>query len=959
MRFVAVAVAALALAITPSLQAETPPTLATLPDNGPAENHQWTYRQSDIPVDPAWTFGTLPNGMRYALRHNQTPAGTALVRLRIGSGSLEETPDERGLAHFLEHMAFNGSTHVPEGEMVKLLERKGLAFGADTNASTGFEATTYKLDLPNVAPDMIDTALMLMRETASNLTLAQDAIDRERGVILSEKRDRTNYSLRDVEDQWAFLTPDARYTRRLPIGTTETIDAANSQRLRAFYSRNYVPSNAVLIVVGDIDVAKVEAKIRAEFASWTAAPPPPPPVTGPIDPARKGLTDVFLDPALSEKVTATRMEAWHDRPDSVAERRQNLLRQIGYAIVNRRLSQLARSDDPPFRSAGFGTGDIFESGRMTNLVINTVDGGWQKGLEAAARVYRQAMSYGFSDAEVAEQVARQRAAQVNAAGSADTRSNAALVSAADSLIEDGLVPSTPQSSLERFNAFAPQITPAAVLAALKADAAPLDDPMIRFEGRVAPNGGAGALRATWTAAMAAPLAPPVTKALKDFGYSDFGTPGKVVSDVTTPKLGIREIRFANGVRLDLKRTTLAKDRISFHLAIAGGDLLNTKQDPLATAMVSSLPMGGLGKHSQDEIESILAGRTVRFSIGNRGDAFVMSGGTIPKDLPRQLDLLAAAITDPGYRIEGQVRFHRSIDDYFKRKDATPGSALGTSIGGILSGGDPRFTLQPQSAYEALTFAKLKDAISGNLQHGAIELALVGDFDPDRAIALVAKTLGALPSRAADFDDAPALRHRPFTDQRTRHVIYHTGEADQALIAMVWPTVDDRNAAEDARLEMLERVVQIELQEELRERLGKTYSPGASSDPSDLWIDYGTFSIYASVDVKDVAVSEAAIRAVIERLAREPVSADTLDRARQPLLESYANALKSNGGWMRLVARAQTRPDRIARFAEMPGLIGQVTASDVEAAAARFLRPDQAVEILALPKPGDTEPPANN
>ena len=179
----------------------------------------WAFEASDIPVDPAYRFGRLDNGMRYVIRQNATPKGTALVRMEVAAGSLDEGDDERGFAHFIEHMSFNGSTHVPEGEMVRLLEREGLAFGADTNASTSFEQTTYMLDLPRADPALLGTALMLMRETASELTFDPQAVTRERGVVLSERRDRNTWQLRNLEAQMAFLNPGARYARRLPIGT--------------------------------------------------------------------------------------------------------------------------------------------------------------------------------------------------------------------------------------------------------------------------------------------------------------------------------------------------------------------------------------------------------------------------------------------------------------------------------------------------------------------------------------------------------------------------------------------------------------------------------------------------------------------------------------------------------------------------------------------------------------------
>ena len=909
----------------------------------------WTFEASDVPVDPAFTFGTLPNGMRYVLRENHTPEGTVLVRLRIGSGSLEETDEERGLAHFLEHMAFNGSTHVPEGEMIRLLEREGLAFGADTNASTGFEATTYKLDLPRSDPALIDTALMLMRETASELTLSPEAIERERGVVLAEKRDRTTYSLKETQDEWEFVAPGARYPERLPIGTDETLKAADAARLGSFYRRAYVPSNAVLVLIGDIDVPQAEAMVRARFGGWTGPSAPPEPEVGPLDLSRHGKTDIYLDPALSERVTATRLSPWTPEPDTIAQRRANMLKSIGYAAVNRRLASLARGADAPYRGAGFGTGDVFQAGRTTNLIVDAFDGKWRQGLTAAVREWRRALAFGFTQAEIAEQVARNRLAQQNAARSADTRSNAALVGAIDRLLADDIVPATPQSALARFEAFAPSITPEAVLAALKADAAPLDDPLLRFQGRRAPEGGAEALRAAWDAAIAAPIDASLAKEAGAFAYTDFGAPGAVVADSVEPRTGIREIRFANGVRLNLKKTALEADRVRFLLNLDGGDMLATTANPLATAMVSTLPSGGLGKHTQDELATLLAGHSASFNFASGPDTFISAGVTTPRDLELQLDLIAAALTDPGYRREGELRFRREMANWFLRKDATPSGAIGAAIGGILSDGDPRFTVQSAAAYQKLTFKDLRKTLGDRLARGAIEIALVGDIDEDRAVALVAKTLGALPPREPDFLPREESRTRPFTADRSPRTVAHTGEANQALIQLTWPTTDESDPAVVERLELLERVVKIELDEEVRERLGKAYSPSARSAPSRAWRGYGTFALSVPVDVSDVEETRAAIRQVMQRLANEPVSADTLERARRPLLESYDNALKGNGGWMRLAARAQSEAFRVDRFLNARERIERITAADLQETAARYLAPEAAVEILARPK----------
>ncbi|MEM9310946.1 MAG: insulinase family protein, partial [Pseudomonadota bacterium] len=224
------------LVLVQSLAAQTQTSATTTQEQADPEP-RWAFENSDVEVDPGYVFGELENGLRFILRQNATPEGTAMVRMRIGSGSLEETDSERGLSHYLEHMAFNGSRGIPEGEMIKLLEREGLAFGADTNASTGLEAVTYMLNLPRNDADLLDTALMLMRETASELLIAPEAVERERGIILAERRDRRSFAQRAQEDGFEFYAPDARFGDRLPIGTLEVIEGATSEQMRTLYER--------------------------------------------------------------------------------------------------------------------------------------------------------------------------------------------------------------------------------------------------------------------------------------------------------------------------------------------------------------------------------------------------------------------------------------------------------------------------------------------------------------------------------------------------------------------------------------------------------------------------------------------------------------------------------------------------------------------------------------------------
>lgn len=909
------------------------------------------FEESDLTPDPGFRFGVLENGMRYIIRSNATPAKRGTVQLWIDRGSIAEGPEELGYAHFIEHMAFNGSTNVPEGEMVKLLEREGLAFGADANASTSFTTTLYRLDLPRAEPKLLDTALMLMRETVSELTMAEDAVEREKGVILSERRVRDTYALRNTVDQLQFFYPNALFPNRLPIGTVQTIQNATAAKLKDLWQRLYRPENAAIIVIGDFDADVIEAHITKRFAGWVPkGEASPKPDAGPVDTEFVGATHIHVDPALSERITISRHGEWQGDTDNLAFRQTNVRRELGHAIINRRFQRLARSENPPFRGAGFGNSNVFKVGRTTNLIVDSADGDWQASLAAAQEVYRQALEYGFTQAEVDEQVTNLRSALENNLAGAHTRSNSSLLTGALTLLEDGQIPTTPASALARFEDNAPLITPDSIMEALREELIPLDNPLIRFEGRRAPEGGADALRKAWNDGMAKPLAANDDVALAAFAYTDFGPAGSVVKDGKTEQLDIRTLTFANGLRLNLKRTDLQADRIGVELHIDGGNMLNTRDKPLATALVSALPVGGLGKHSTDELQSILAGRSVNFSISGEDKTFRMGANTRPRDLELQLQLMAAAITDPGYRPQGEVQYQRNIKDFFARFTATPDNALSNNLGKIISDGDPRFTMQPEEDYLAQNFAGLRETLQDRLAKGALELSIVGDIDEEATIAMVANTLGALPPREAEFNAYTDNRIRSFTQDRSPRVIYHDGTAEQAIVRMTWPTTDDSDFTEVLKLELLERVVRQMLTETLREELGQIYSPGVNATQSGTYTGYGTFNLAASVDVAQVDAARTAILAALDKLIAEPVDEDTVLRARAPMVQEYENALTTNAGWMSVTWRAQSEPARIGRFLSGKDGLLTLTPQDVQATAAKYLKPAERLEIVVLPRP---------
>lgn len=939
----------LAVGTAPAYAREAPAAPAATAVNPQGEAARaWNFAASDVPVDPSIVFGVLPNGMKYALLKNSTPKDSVVLRMRFDVGSFAEADDQRGLAHFLEHMAFNGSTNVPEGEMIKLLERKGLAFGADTNASTGFDETIYKLDLPGASDDLIDTGLMLMRETGGNLTIDPAAVDRERGIILSERRARDTYQLRSLIDQLDFQMKGMRVADRIPVGTEEVIKTAPAARLRNLYDRYYRPERATLVMVGDFDPAAVEAKIKARFSDWQGrGPAGADPDIGNVDYRRAAAADDFVDPAIQDSVTISAFKPWTLEPDTKAKRARNLAEDVGEAIVGRRLAKIALDEDSPILTGYFSDAAGWKVFDQITIGAIAKEGAWKEALALIEQEQRRALEHGFTEAEVAEQLANRRTAFKNAVAGVTTRRSDGL---ADSLIaasEGDFVFTRPETSQALFEAAAPSLNAATVTAAFRKRMEGLSPPLARVTTKKPVEGGTGAILASLRASEQVAVAAPAEAANAAFAYDNFGTPGKIVSDERVGDLDIRRIRFANNVMLNIKKTDFQKDRVLFSLRVDGGNLLATREDPTKVALAGSIMLGGLEAHSVDELRSIFAGKTVSPSFGSDTDAFGGSALTSPEDFALQAKLMAAFLTHPGYRADGLALIRRVLPQQYAANDATPAAVLGRDVGGILANDDPRSQTPPLAKLMALDWAQLKPVVADSFAHGAIEIGVVGDIDEAAAIDAIAKTFGALPERRAAFDPRADARIRRFATDRSERTLIHKGPAEQAELRVYWPARDDSDLGEAMRLNLLSRVMQLMLTEELREKLGESYSPGAAASLSDEFPGYGHLFAASNVDYKDLATTRAAIFAIAKELRDTPVDADLLDRARRPLVESMVKARRENAYWLNYVAEAASHADRLDRSRKGIGEVEAATPADLQALARRYLVDDKALVIKAV------------
>jgi zinc protease len=899
---------------------------------------EWPQVHSDVAVDPDIRFGSLPNGMRYALRKQTIPAGQASIRLVFDAGSLMENDSQQGLAHFLEHMAFNGSKAVPEGDMIKILERLGLAFGADTNASTDFDETTYKLDLPRTDAETLDTSLMLMRETASNLTLDQGAMDRERGVVLSEERARDTPSYRVYKARLDFMLRGQLPPARYPIGKVEILQNAPASQIADFYHHYYRPERAVLIAVGDFDLDAIEAQIRTKFSDWQpVGPAGAEPKLGAIQP-RQPEARLVVEPGAPLSIQL----AWLRQPDLAADtqakRKHDLVERLGFSVLNRRFSRLGRAAEPPFLGAGAFKSDEYDAAQLTMITINAEAGRWQQALSAAEQEERRAVDYGVRQDELDREIDEYRASlRADAAGAA-TRTPAQLASEIASSLSDNEIVTNPVQDLAFFEEAVKGLKAQQVSEALKA-AFTGEGPLLFMTSPKPVQGGEAALETALTDSRKVPVAEPLAPTQVAWPYGAPLAPGKVAETREVPDMDAVFVRFENGVRLTIKPTHFKDDQVLVRVNVAGGRLDLSPSLPSVAWASGSYIEGGLKQISAEDMESVLAKRLYGASFSVADDAFIFSGGTRPEDLDVQLQVLSAYLTEPGWRPEAFQRLQTSGKTIHDQYEATDSGVLSRDLSGLLHPGDRRWAFPSRQEIATARLDTLKSEIMPTLGSGPVEVVIVGDTTVEKATEAVAKTFGALPPRPAPTPPVAAQRTVGFPAGAASPVeLTHKGRADQAIGFIAWPTNDFFSNPQLARdTAVMGEVLELRLLAELREAQGATYSPSVSYNHSYVWPGWGYVS--ASVEIPPAKLPDffADVRKIAADLRTQPITDDELARAKKPRIDQIEKARETNGYWLAELSGAQADPRRLdATRAILPGT-ERVTAADVQHAAQLVLR----------------------
>lgn len=935
--------------------------ISLIPGLGPpaataAPLQAWPHETSELSPDPRLNFGRLDNGFRYVLMPNQNPKDRVSMHLNIQAGSAQEADDQQGLAHFLEHMLFNGSENFPPGELIKYFQSIGMQFGADANAHTGFFETVYDIFLPDGREESLQKGLLVMQDYAQGALLLPSEVERERKVILAEKRQRDSASYRTFESEIQFELPKARIAKRLPIGKVSILEQASRSELKAYYDTWYRPDTMILVAVGDFDKDMAVKLIKDAFASLEPRTPSVPIIPfGEIN--HRGVQAFHHHEAESGDTSIT-IEVLSKEPlqvDTLPYRKGRLVRRIGDQIVQNRLDQLISKRQVPATSASIGSGIFAKQIAYAMISANGDADDWQAMLTFIELQLRKALAFGFTTSEL-NRVKKDIISNLEQADSQkDTRESQALARQIIRTLNADRVMLSPAEEMRLLKPFIHSLRLEEVNRAFRLSWAE-HHRLVLVTGTADLASNAAdprkSILQTYQASIQKDVTPPEISRSIRFPYLPEPTgEGRIIERKTHADLGIIQIDYDNGFRLNLKPTDFKDDEILAVLSFGKGRFNEPSEKPglaeLASAIINESGLGGLNKHL---LETALAGRQTQVSFGVDETSFVFNGQTIPQELPILFQLLYAHTQDPGFRPEA---YNLAMDQFANQYEALTRSLDGVmALKGrrFLAGGDSRFGLPDQQDFKALQLNDVRNWVSTALSGATYELSLVGDFDPDAVIALASRYFGSLPPG------------KPLDQERSDRPVFPAGEVldlkvetkiPNGLVYVSFATDDIWDIHKTRRLNLLADVFSERMRLQIREKLGEAYSPFAFNRPSRSYEGYGVFNAVVEINPSSAQLVIAEIQKIAAELSITTISQDEIKRSLEPTLNSIKDMRQRNGYWLRTVLMgSKEHPEKIDWSRTISSDYAAITPADLKDLSITYLKGDEAAIITALPSDTD-------
>jgi zinc protease len=905
-----------------------------------------------LPLDPAIHIGKLPNGITYYLRHNSEPGKRVSLRLAVKAGSIDEADDQRGLAHMLEHMAFNGTTHFKAGELVAYFESVGVAFGPHVNAYTSYDETVYMLDVPTDRAGALDRGLQALSDFAGGMSLEDKEIDKERGVVLEEWRQRLGVAsrLQGITDRAIY--GQSKYAERLPIGTPESIQKFPYQRVRDFYRQNYTSDRIGVVVVGDLSAADAERLVKQYFGGIPSRKSAKRPVY-PVPSHKDTRVTVATDP----EAQATSVSVFHTRPlqksTTVGDYRRDLVRSMFESMLNARLGEIARRPDAPFLGASAGDDTLGRTVEAFGVSARVNEGGIPKGIDAMEQELARVRQFGFGDAELDRVKKATVASYERAYNERDKSETPGFASELVSLFLNDVSAPGIDTEYALAKRFIPTITTTETAALARELVTETNRVVIAVapekKGVMPPN--EAAVREALRAGAAATLTAWRDESNGKVLMPNKPAPGSITARRQIPEIGVTVLTLSNGVQAWLKPTDFKNDQIIFTAYAKGGTTNVPEADYRnASLMTGLVGVSGVGGLSPVDLGKMLSGQIANASLSMGSYTHGAGGGSTPKDLETALQLMYLSFTAVNHDPDAFELMKRRLRANLLNQGQSPGAVFGERVRLVNTVNNYMSRSMKVEDVDALDQSKMEAFYKSQYANAAdFTFFFVGAFDVAKIEPLLATYIGSLPSQGKPSSTYSTVRLQFPTDVRKE--VVNKGQEPKSQTVLTFYADTGLNELEMHRLRAATAILERHLRDQLREELGGTYNVGVDYSNTLPQPGYGATSVEfgSAPDRVDGLVST--VMTELDRMRRDGPSADDVQKVKETEKEGLETSFKQNGFWLGALQTAQMLGWDPVSILHRTERTDTLTAENIHDAFRKYFPADRYTLMTLMPEKG--------
>jgi zinc protease len=903
-----------------------------------------------LPLDARVKRGVLPNGLTYYVLPHRKPEKRAQLWLAVNTGSILEDDDQQGLAHFLEHMGFNGTRRFPKQDIVNFVEKAGMRFGPHLNAYTSFDETVYMLQVPTDTPELMDKGFQVLRDWAGDLTLDPAEVDKERGVVLEEWRLGRGAGMRLFEKQGPVIFSGSKYANRLPIGKPDIIKGAPRDTVARFYKDWYRPDLMAVVAVGDFDGPAVEKKIAAEFGTLPKPSSPRPRALEGLPRHAETLVTIETDAEMPN----TSVSIYNKLPvrpkRSEADYRRMLAEQLYHGMLNSRLDELRRKPDAPFVGAASGMGSMVRSADMFSLWANAKEGKVEAAAEALLEELARVERHGFTTTEL-ERAKKRLLRSARQAVVERDKQEARQFSAeiVRHFLQEETMPG-PEGELALTEKLLPSYT--------AEELSQLAKGWVAGSSRVIAIQGPDKMKKPEKAQIQAIAQAVDKKDIKPYDDAQSAAPllagvpkaGKVVATRTIAEVGVTEWKLSNGAKVVVKPTTFKNDEVRIAGFSPGGHSL-VKDTDYDSARFSGdiVQQAGLGPMDAVSLRKALSGKIVYVnSFVGELEEYAGAGGS-PEDIKTMFELLYLAFTAPRKDEASFKSWQQRETEQVRNRRLSPERVFQEDMQLFMSQNHRRRQPTTPEVVEKVSLERALAVYQDRFKEaGDFTFVVVGNVELDKLKPLVETYLASLPA-AGRKERWRDINVRWPRGKQSKTVVKGTEPKSRVMLAFLGDETWSRDKQDD--MDMLSQVLQIRLRETLREEMGGVYGVGAGGGISRRPKQRYTFTVNFGCAPENVDKLKAKVLEEIAALQKNGIGEEYLEKIRQTRRRQHEINMKENGFWQSELEDAWRYGEDPRKILEIEPWIARVSSARVKAAARRYLRLDAYVQGTLNPESG--------